>query len=94
MMIHLSEEARKLLLEACQDAGGLILRLTASGWGEVLKTNGRIFGDGSPTEQARWECGIRQLLRFGFVEAHGGQGRVFCVTPEGYEASHRLWGRR
>lgn len=93
-MIHLSDEAATLLFEACLDAGGLIVRLTAPGSGAVLKTKGRIFGSGSATEQARWECGIRQLLRFGFVEAHGGQGRVFCVTPEGYEAAHGLQGRR
>jgi hypothetical protein len=95
MAIQLSEPARDLLLAACKDPSGLILKLTASDGSAVLKTNGRTFANGCPgAEHTRWESGIRQLLRFGFVEAQGGRGQVFCITPEGYEAANALWGRR
>ena len=86
MALELSEAARELLLEVSRDPEGLIVRLTASGGAALLKTNGRIFGDGTPREQARWESGIRQLFSFGLVEPQGDRGRVFCITTEGYEA--------
>jgi len=71
MSMALSDEARELLLEASQDPAGLILRLTAPGGSAYLKTNSRVFGDGSPDEQARWESGVRHLLAVGFVLLQG-----------------------
>jgi len=91
--LELAAAARVLLLEVSRDPGGLILRLTAWGGSACWKTNGRLFGDGSPAEQTRWQEGMQQLLRRGLVEAQGDRGQVFCITPEGYEAAYGLWGR-
>ena len=58
------------------------------GGSSFLKTNGRAFGDTFPDDQARWESGVRQLLGVGLIEPQG--NRVFCITPEGYEAADGL----
>jgi hypothetical protein len=92
MPMDLSDAARELLMEAARDPAGLILRLTAPGGSAYLKTNSRAFGDGSPDDQARWESGARQLVAVGLVEAQG--NRVFCITPEGYEAADLLQRRK
>jgi hypothetical protein len=92
MPMDLSDAARELLLEASRDPAGLILRLTAPGGSAYLKTNRRAFGDGSPDEQARRESGVRQLLAVGLVEPQG--NRVFCITPEGYQAADLLPRRK
>ena len=62
--------------------------MTALGGRSFLKTNGRAFGDGSPDKQAQWENGVRQLLGVGLIEPQG--DRVFCITPEGYQAADVL----
>ena len=92
--MDLSEDARELLLEASRDPAGLILKLTSMGGSAFLKTNGRTFGNGTPSEQARWESGIRQLVGFGLIEPQGDRGQVFCITPEGYEAAGALRHRK
>jgi len=67
----LSEAARELLLEASRDPAGLILALTGKGGIAYLKTNRRMFGDGTPGERARWEGGLRQLIEFELVDPQG-----------------------
>ena len=90
MTTHLSEAAKELLIEAAQDTGGTILRFTSIGGAVSLRTNGRMFGDGTPTDQARWKDGLTQLCSFGLIEPVGDKGQVFCITPEGYEVADIL----
>ena len=92
MPMDLSDAARELLLEALRDPAGLILRLTAPGGSACLRTNSRVFGDGSPAEQARSESGVRQLLALGLIEPQG--NRVFCISLEGYQAADLLQRRK
>jgi hypothetical protein len=80
-MVHeLSEAASTLLLEVSQDPGGLILRLATLAGSTFMKTNGKTFADGTPSEQ--WESGVRQLVSRGLVEAHGDQAQVLSVTDK------------
>jgi hypothetical protein len=90
----LSEAASQLLIAVSEDPGGVILRLTPSGASALLKTNGRLFGDGSPRAQSGWESALRQLLLYALIELHGDQGRVLCITSDGYDAADALSGRR
>jgi hypothetical protein len=85
LALELSEAASTLLREVAYDLDRLILRLSAPGGAAILKTNGRIFGDGTRGEQAWWESGIRQLVSFGLVEPQG--ARVLCITVKGYDAA-------
>lgn len=83
----LSEAARTLLLEASRSPDGLIVRLISSqGANLLLKSNGRIFGDGRPHEQARWGEGVRELFRLGLVEVSS-NGQVYWITPAGLRAA-------
>jgi hypothetical protein len=92
--MDLSEAARELLLEASRDPAGLILTLTGKGGRAFLQTNRKIFGDGTPGDQARWESGLRQLVGFGLVEPQGVTRQVFGITDEGYQTADMLRGRK
>jgi hypothetical protein len=79
----LSEEARELLCEACQDSGGNILYNEATG-GARLYTHGRNFLDPySAPAWATWKGAVEELERAGLV-AHQGNG-VYRLTREGYK---------
>jgi hypothetical protein len=94
MTAELSDAARELLLEASRDPAGLILTLTGKRGSAFLKTNRKIFGDGTPGEQARWESGLRQLVGLGLVEPQGVTRQVFGITDEGYQTADILSGRK
>jgi len=83
MVQELSEAARTLLLEVSQDPGGLILRLATLAGRALLKTNGKTFADGTPSEEAQWEGGVRQLVSRGLVEGHGDKPRCFPSPTRG-----------
>jgi RQC domain len=94
MVQELSQAASRLLLEVSQDPGGLILRLATLAGRALLKTNGKTFADGTPSEQAQWESGVRQLLSRGLVEAHGDKAQVLSITDKGHQAANLLRDRR
>jgi hypothetical protein len=87
---ELSEAARTLLLEVSQDPGGLILRLATLAGRALLKTNGKTFADDTPSEEAQWESGVRQLVSCGLVEAHGDKAQVLSITDKGHQAANLL----
>ena len=94
-MVHeLSEAASTLLLEVSQDPGGLILRLATLAGSAFMKTNGKTFADGTPSEQAQWESGVQQLVSRGLVEAHGDKAQVLSITAKGHHAANLLRDRR
>ena len=93
MVPSLSEAARALLLEASRDPAGLIIRVTSEQGTKLLKSNGRIFVDGSPRGQTSWDDGLRQLFRLGLIESWGNRGLVYCITPEGGQAADALRNR-
>lgn len=93
MLPGLSEAARDLLLEASRDPAGLILRVTSEHGTKLLKSNGRIFGDGCVRTQTWWDEALRQLVRLGLIESGGTHGLVYCITSEGSQAADALRNR-
>lgn len=84
----LSDEAKELLRESCQDSGGCILYNDALG-GARIYTNGRNFLDPyTPRARALWLGAIRELIDAGFVEEQG--DGVFRLTREGYKVGDGL----
>jgi hypothetical protein len=91
--LHLSEEARQLLVEAAADKHGTILKTRTFG-GQSIQTNGRIFGDpGDHRSEARWEYALDQLVSLELAIERGYKGEVFEVTEPGYQLAERIRGR-
>ena len=90
MVQKLSEAASTLLLEVSQDPGGLILRLATLAGTPFMKTNGKTFVDGTLSERAQWEQGVRQLVSCGLVEAHGDKAQVLSMIAKGHHAANLL----
>jgi hypothetical protein len=68
----------------------LILRLATLAGRALLKTNGKTFADGTPSEEAQWESDVRQLVSRGLVEAHGDKAQVLSITDKGHQAANLL----
>jgi len=79
----LSEQAKRLLVEAAEDRRGVVFKLRRrSGLG--IHTNGKNLAEDSPRETARWERAIQELLDTGLLQSRGQKNEVFAVTDQGY----------
>ena len=85
---NLSSEARTLLLEAVQDANGLVLFVLRR-----VQTNGHTLNaDENQRSDAKWKQALSDLVEGGLVEPRGYQGNTFAVTAKGYEVADLLKG--
>ncbi|MBN1458218.1 MAG: hypothetical protein JXA57_01695 [Armatimonadetes bacterium] len=88
--LHLSDEARQLLLEATDDKHGIILKAITFG-GQFIQTNGKTFGDPSDRRSmARWEYALDQLASLDLVNDRSQKGEVFEATEPGYRLAERI----
>lgn len=83
----LSPEAKTLLKEAAQDAGGVVL-FERFGAGVDLHTNNKsLLTDKDPRALATWESALQELVKHELLVARGERGEVFEVTKKGYDAA-------
>ncbi len=83
--IELSDTAKSILTEACQDQEGRIYQQEFVG-GLLVQTNGKQFdamNDGR--KEAIIKKAISQLERESFIESEGYESKLFRVTTEGYD---------
>lgn len=87
----LSNEAKTLLQKGAKDPGGAIL-FEFFGDSVDLHTNGEsLFTDKSDHRGiAMWQAALQELVKAGFLTAHGERGEVFEMTKQGYDAAERL----
>ncbi len=86
----LTEEAKKLIVEASQDKDGVILRLRTFG-GTTVQTNDKQFAEqGNPRSEAAWEAAIDELERYGLIQDRRGKEEVYFITHEGYRIADFL----
>lgn len=89
---NLSSEARTLLLEAAQDASGIV-QFIRTDEGNFVMTNRRRFGeDGNPRSKAMWRRAFDDLVRQKLLERHDSRGESFDMTAKGYEVADLLSG--
>jgi hypothetical protein len=80
---ELSEAAKELLVEACHDANGAIIRSDTLE-GLKISANRRIFADGGDRQpEAFWDAALEALESSGLIKGNT-QRSVFQVTHEGY----------
>ncbi len=88
--IDLSDEARKLIVEASKDKVGLITSMRYLG-GQSIQTNNINFADsGDRRSVARWEAALEQLVSYNLVVARGHKNEIFEVTDYGYSIADSL----
>jgi hypothetical protein len=86
----LSDEARRLLLEAGADKNGVIMMLR-SFQGLHIQTNGKMTcHPGDARAAATWKAAVEELRDAGFLEARGQKGEVFGMTAKGYKRAEAL----
>jgi hypothetical protein len=86
----LSEEGKRLLLEAVQDRNGQVLMLHTV-MGLVVRTHEKNMVAGRDARtQATWEAAVRELCNAGLLVGRGVKGEVFGVTKLGYQVADRL----
>lgn len=86
----LSNDAKRLLAEACDDAHGRV-SVIATQRGFSLATNGHEFiEDQSPRTRARWERAVGELIDAGYIQDRSGSGEVYYVTDGGFQAENDM----
>ena len=87
---RLSEEAKRLLVEAAKDQNGTIMSVRFLN-GQAIQTNGVNFADsGNRRSVARWEAALEQLLREDLIVERGYKSEVFEMTAKGFEIADKL----
>jgi hypothetical protein len=86
----MSAESRAILLEACRDRNGVILKARSSS-GLTLSTNGKDFVGGQDARgQAMWMQGLTDLQTHRLIEAASAKNEVFRVTGLGFKVAELL----
>lgn len=80
----ISEEAKRLLLEAVSKDGTVIKTNTFQGL-SIQVRNINFVDSGNRRSEAKWEKTLDSLIRNGLIKDQGSKGEVFVVTHEGYE---------
>ena len=86
----LTDEARKILSDACK-GDGLVFFGRHDGGFDILTSEGPLVPFGKPKEAANWKHGLDQLFERKFLEQTNDENS-FRVTKRGYEASKELAG--
>ena len=88
--IQLSNESRKLIVEASKDKSGLIISVRYLS-GQAIQTNNINFTDSADRRSiARWEAALEQLIYHDLIVARGHKNEIFEVTAKGYEVADSL----
>jgi hypothetical protein len=83
--IALSDEARSLLSEACDDPEAYIGRYKDANRLK-LQANGRQFvPQGDPAAMILWEKAFEELVSHAYIRDAGCKGQLFQISPEGFE---------
>ncbi|ETX12759.1 hypothetical protein OCH239_17255 [Roseivivax halodurans JCM 10272] len=87
---RLSDEARRLLIEAAKDKSGTVMHVRYLN-GQAIQTNGINFADSKDRRSiARWEAALEQLKSEELIVERGYKGEVFEMTAKGYEVADKL----
>ena len=90
-LLVFSPEANTLLAAAVLDERGIVsVSRTRSGHEVIIKRVCYSRGN-DPRSESRWEDGIIQLERVGFIVDLGNKREVFRLTKKGFEGTDQTW---
>lgn len=85
-------EANTILVAASMSARPTVTLNSSMRRGHVLSAGGKCLNrPGDERSEARWESGLEQLEKCGFVKDASYKGEVFRLTKEGFDAADQLW---
>lgn len=87
---ELSEEAKRILIEASADKHGTILYLRHLGGTDLQVSGKNLIEDQSRRAVAKWEAGLEQLLEEELIVARGHKGEIYEITEHGYQVAELL----
>jgi hypothetical protein len=89
-MPALSKEAKQILLEACQDQNGIVLRIRTTS-SMTIHTNGHnMVETRNPRIAALWDAALRELTAKGLLQDRETKEEVFSVTDDSYRVADLL----
>lgn len=77
---NLSEEAKKLLAEACLDPSGQIIKIRTLSGPSISTNQKEMIPDNTGRTIALWEAALDELLNNKLIAALGHKGEVFQLT--------------
>ena len=87
---QLSEEAKRLLIEASKDNSELIHRIGLAN-GLLIRVNGKALNEvGNNRSEAEWEGALDELIERRLVKDYNGRGKAFRVTSSGLKVADSL----
>lgn len=92
--LALSEEARRLLIEASKDNAGPNRKFRSAGGTHIFTMTERFAEPGDPRSEALWEAAIEELIDHGLVQDATGRDLMFKVTHEGFRVADKLRASR
>jgi hypothetical protein len=91
---RLTEDARRLLVEASQNISGrMIYDPTMARTTLGIKGENHVNGGDNPRLEARLRGALNELVEFALVEPIGYEGELFEVSRRGYEVADRIKDR-
>lgn len=87
--VRVSAQEREILKAAAQDKSGSIMRMSYIG-GRIIQVGGRIFGEESSRDFAKYESALTDLVSKGLVSAVGHKGEMFELTHAGWQLADAL----
>ena len=89
--IELSEESKKLLIEASKDEHGQIFNTSSINGSSEIETNNKNFlTSANPQEVAKWKGVIQELENLNLIEDKSGKKRSYKVTVKGYKLARNI----
>ena len=86
----LTKEAELILFETSKDRHATVL-MASTMQGLIVQVNDKQLCErGDARSEAQWKSAVRELVRFGLLEAKGHKGEVFGLTAEGFRLADEL----
>ena len=81
----LSECAKTILSEACDDFEGYIGRTKVGAMLKIQANGKQLVEPGDPAAVVRWDAAFNELLSGAYIRDAGYNGQLFQITPKGFE---------
>lgn len=81
---ELSELARVLLSEACEDFEAYIGRTKVGGTLKIQANGKQLVEQGNADSAAKWEAAFQELLAGAYIKDAGYNGQLFQISPKGF----------
>ena len=87
---QLTDNQKKLLVEASNDPSGTVMKLHTMGGVRILTNRQDFVEPRNPRSRAEWEEAVSHLCILGLLEERGFKGEVFEITHLGFKVADYL----